>query len=139
MYENICKTAPADAPNDIVLQLSKVAAALLSDKYVPPPPADVTDDVTLLEKYVIAPRMFKHAVSKGHREFSSGKQQDASEYFQFLLQTLEHAERTAAGRFIHSLSSSVPSTRATSSLFAFEVEQRLQCQSTGQVRSRFVP
>ena len=30
-------------------------------------------DFSELEKYVVAPRMFKYVVSKGHQEFSSGR------------------------------------------------------------------
>jgi len=42
-------------------------------------------DLTTLEKHVIAPRMLKHLIAKGHPEFSGGKQQDAAEYvFEFL-------------------------------------------------------
>ena len=35
---------------------------------------------------VVAPRMFKHLVGQGHAEFSSGRQQDAAEYMQHLLE-----------------------------------------------------
>lgn len=34
----------------------------------------------------VAPRMLKHLVGQGHAEFSSGRQQDAAEYMQHLLE-----------------------------------------------------
>lgn len=37
---------------------------------------------------VVAPRMFKHLVGHGHSEFSSGRQQDAAEYMQHLLEVI---------------------------------------------------
>lgn len=37
---------------------------------------------------VVAPRMFKHLVGQGHVEFSSGRQQDAAEYMQHLLEVI---------------------------------------------------
>lgn len=43
--------------------------------------ADGGDDLV-----VVAPRMFKHLVGQGHVEFSSGRQQDAAEYMQHLLE-----------------------------------------------------
>lgn len=90
----ILRTAPLDAENDFPVQFSKVACALLSDKYVVPQdvlqqPSDTIAKEACLEKYIVAPRMFKHLVGKGNREFSSGRQQDASEYFQHFLNFMQ--------------------------------------------------
>lgn len=75
--------------------------------------------------------MFKYLVGQNHREFSSGRQQDASEYFQFLLDAIDRSERTNESRLI------APRpyfALPTAKLFEFEFERRLQCQKTGQVR-----
>lgn len=93
-------------------------------------------DKSTLEKYVIAPRMFKHLVGKNHADFSSGKQQDACEYFQFLLEQLSKSERINLHRLV---SASDPPTylspsQFSSSLFEFYFETRLQCLSTFQVK-----
>ena len=80
-------------------QMSKVASALLSGKYSSTSPdaerpatkgdkneknekADGGDD----DLVVVAPRIFKQLVGHGHSEFSSGRQQDAAEYMQHLLE-----------------------------------------------------
>ena len=48
----------------------------------------------------VEPRMFKTLVGRGHPEFSSGRQQDAMEYFEHLVGVLLKAERVGlAGAF----------------------------------------
>lgn len=81
--------------------MSKVASSLLSGKYssrTPPdpdtPPLPARDNKTDKREeqegdlVVVAPRMFKHLVGHGHSEFSSGRQQDAAEYMQHLLEVI---------------------------------------------------
>lgn len=93
------------------------------------------------DKYVIAPRMFKSLVSKDSRDFSSSKQQDASEYFQYLLKQIQKYERVglttrfnlapvgAAGS-----AASADVLKDTPSVFEYEMEERYQCQITNQVK-----
>jgi ubiquitin carboxyl-terminal hydrolase 5/13 len=70
-------------------------------------------------------------VAKGNRDFSSNKQQDASEYFQFFLDVLEREEKKILGsRLPYGINGNIP----TSSVFQFDQEQRYQCQQTGQVK-----
>ena len=57
--------------------------------------------------------MFKALIGRGHAEFSSNRQQDSSEFFLHLLQTIQRAER--AGSDSHSLIS----------LFQFQVSIRI--------------
>jgi len=38
--------------------------------------------------------MFKKVAATGNRDFSSGQQQDAQEYFQYLLSLIERKEHT---------------------------------------------
>ena len=40
----------------------------------------------------IAPQMFKSVIGRGHPEFSTGRQQDAQEFFMHLLSTIDRAE-----------------------------------------------
>lgn len=77
--------------------MSKVASALLSGKYAAPIPSEEKTpakgdggdekkpeaDENLV---MVAPRMLKHLVGRGHAEFSTGMQQDAAEYMQHLLE-----------------------------------------------------
>jgi ubiquitin carboxyl-terminal hydrolase 5/13 len=85
-------------------------------------------DESTFEKYVVAPRMFKQLVGKGHAEFSSGRQQDASEYFSFLLDTMSKSEKTSLQRI------DINSSAFTPSIFDFNVEYKFVCPITGQVK-----
>lgn len=84
--------------------MSKVVSSLLSGKYsqqTTSTQASVEAESTAPEgdkdhakekeedatmEVVVAPRMFKHLIGQGHTEFSSGRQQDAAEYMQHLLE-----------------------------------------------------
>ncbi|ORZ30846.1 hypothetical protein BCR44DRAFT_1393110 [Catenaria anguillulae PL171] len=44
----------------------------------------------------VTPAMFKHMVAKGHKEFSGMRQQDASEFLQYLLKQIAQHERMSA-------------------------------------------
>ena len=145
----------SDPTEDFALQFSKVAEALLTDKYIPSTSSTAltpmvideasTDVATeaggvaggeIPEEYRIAPRMFKHCVAKGHAEFSSGRQQDASEYFLHLLNIMSRAERTALSRIYpeyENYSENI-GKKLTASIFEFEVETRYQCSITKQVK-----
>ena len=61
--------------------------------------------------------MFKTLVSRGHAEFSSNRQQDASEFFLHLLSTIERADRALAGS----------DTRSLVSLFQYQVWVSVVC------------
>lgn len=150
-HEAIVSSAPADPSEDFASQFSKVAVGVLSERYVAPIPttaAAITADtaapamrcvimgeeggkVANLEKYVVAPRMFKHLVGKGHPEFSSGRQQDVSEYFQYLLEVIAKSERVSLPRV--ALPGS-PRPVPTPSIFEYHVQERFQCPQSGQVK-----
>lgn len=145
-HDRIVETAPNDPTQDLPVQFNKVLEALMSDRYIPPTPAEEEGDSKMsvslteedgisesqLEKYVIAPRMFKHLVGKGHVEFSSGRQQDVSEYFLYLLEQLAQSERINLTRY--SIGMEGEAVRYTPSIFDFYTEQRFQCEETNQVR-----
>mmetsp|Transcript_14362 Transcript_14362/g.21525 ORF Transcript_14362/g.21525 Transcript_14362/m.21525 type:complete len:869 (-) Transcript_14362:55-2661(-) len=126
-----------DPTDDIPVQMSKIAVALLSDRYALQVPQSMVrmsseeePSAVRDESLVIAPRMLKHLVGRGHREFSSGRQQDASEYMQYLLDQVQRAERTALGTRIPA----PPGAMDTPSVFLFELQQRYQCSITNMVR-----
>ena len=100
-------------------QLHKLADGMLSGRYSHPNPTKSDDEVPSQDG--IAPAMFKALVGKGHEEFSTMRQQDAYEFFQYLIKTItqkEHATKTAD----------------PTSQFEFAVEQRLQCGKCRKVR-----
>ncbi|KAI8139589.1 hypothetical protein BJV82DRAFT_626674 [Fennellomyces sp. T-0311] len=100
-------------------QLHKLADGMLSGRYSQPNP--IKSDEQVPSQDGIAPGMFKALVGKGHEEFSTMRQQDAYEFFQYLIKTItqkEHATKT---------------TDPTSQ-FEFAVEQRLQCGKCHKVR-----
>ena len=51
----------------------------------------------------IRPIMFKTVIGRGHAEFSSNRQQDASEFLLHLLSNIERADRALAGSDTHSI------------------------------------
>ena len=134
--EQILRTATSEPYSDFILQFSKVVHGLLGSKYVPDNAEVKVDTVSMeesknsqstLEKYIMAPRMFKQLVGKGHPEFSTSQQQDASEYFIHLLDFFERNEKSGSQRLgNHPLS--------TNSLFNFYVENRMQSLTSGHVK-----
>eukprot|EP00123_Amoebidium_parasiticum_P018329 comp24172_c0_seq1/m.44156 comp24172_c0_seq1/g.44156 ORF comp24172_c0_seq1/g.44156 comp24172_c0_seq1/m.44156 type:complete len:877 (-) comp24172_c0_seq1:625-3255(-) len=108
-----------DASDDFHVQMSKLADGLLSGCYsTPPQGTDAThDDIG------IRPLMFKTLIGRGHPEFSTMRQQDALEFFQYLMETIRRKERAITRGDVD-----------PSDAFRFEFEERLVCGSTGQVR-----
>jgi ubiquitin carboxyl-terminal hydrolase 5/13 len=116
-YE-IFQSAPEDPVTDFATQMSKLVNALVSDEYASPEAENAA--------VAVCPRMFKQLVGKGHPEFSTGRQQDAVEYFQHLLDVMTRAERAAGSR--------VSVGPPTAAQFTFEIEDKLTCVESGNVR-----
>ncbi|XP_057375327.1 ubiquitin carboxyl-terminal hydrolase 5-like [Daphnia carinata] len=114
----IISAADTNAFQDFNVQMSKLAVGILSGRYSLP-----IDDVENQHQQGIKPSMFKSLVGKGHPEFSTKRQQDAVE---FLLHMINITERNMR---VHPK----PSTSPVES-FKFQVEERLQCLASGQVR-----
>ncbi len=74
-------------------------------------------DVEVDEEAYIEPQMFKAAAAEGSADFLSGGQQCAMEYLQHLLGKIEECEKKR----------NVPAKERVSSLFAAELEERVQC------------
>jgi len=104
-----------NAPDDFHAQISKVAVGLLSGEYSHEPQENE------YEKH-IRPYMFKKVAAAGNREFSTGHQQDALEYFQYILSQIERREH-AKGE-----------GQNPSNAFMFEVEERYQCSESLKVK-----
>ncbi|KAJ3148786.1 hypothetical protein HDU86_007341 [Geranomyces michiganensis] len=102
-------------------QMGKMADGLLSGRYSQPV-SKVSDEGEIRGQEGIAPSMFKNLVGKGHPEFSTMRQQDAQEFFQHIISMIEQKERAAGAD---------PTT-----MFKFDVEQRLQCLECERVRYR---
>jgi ubiquitin carboxyl-terminal hydrolase 5/13 len=128
---HILETAPRDYSADFSTQMSKVAVGILTDRYSEPQPSssEAKREETP-QRYVVAPYMFKQLVGNGHREFSSGRQQDASEYLQYLLDVIGRSERVNLGR----LTVGRPGAVATPEYLKYELEKRIQCRVTNQVK-----
>lgn len=120
-------TTPTDATADLLCQTAKLATALTSGKYVAPSADDA--------EVKIAPRMFKHVVGCNHVDFKTGQQQDAAQYMQFFLESLDRAEKGASSRLRNKEdeSADVP---VSSSLFAFKTVDRLECSADNRIKYR---
>ena len=131
----IIATAPNDPTTDFVVQFSKVADGVLSGGYVQP----VEDrekkdskgrDIPKLEKYVVAPRMLKHLVGKGHQEFSGGRQQDASAYLDHFIEFLSREERIGLARLAAVGQSDAPLV----DLFRYYTQEKFVSRETQEVK-----
>ncbi|KAI8070724.1 hypothetical protein BC940DRAFT_295408 [Gongronella butleri] len=101
-------------------QMHKMADGLLSGRYSQPSKSDNDDGVPTQDG--IAPSMLKTLIGRGHEEFSTMRQQDAFEFFQFLCKFLTQKE--------HAHDKHHDPTK----LFDFTLESRLQCQQCHKVR-----
>ncbi|KAG9294738.1 hypothetical protein G9A89_008217 [Geosiphon pyriformis] len=110
-----------DAGNCLDCQLSKMADGLLSGRYSSPIESLETQHVEYNGQEGIAPSMFKALIGKGHEEFSTMRQQDAFEFFQHLISTIERKEHFD------------PRNDPTW-IFKFSTQQRLQCMECKRVR-----
>ncbi|KAG0224254.1 hypothetical protein BGW42_005218 [Actinomortierella wolfii] len=99
-------------------QLAKVADGLLSGRYSTPV---VSNEGETQGQDGIAPGMFKALVGRGHAEFSTMRQQDSFEFFQYLVKTITQSERTSG-------------KQDPTKTFEFTNEQRLQCTECRKVR-----
>lgn len=125
-----CNENPAD---DFSAQMAKLARAILSDRY------KKTQDEEKDAALELRPSTFRTLVGKGHADFSTGQQQDAVEYFQYLLEIMTRNERVASGR-IGPLVNGGDEKLAqlpTASLFKFKFEDRVECLASHKVK--YVP
>jgi len=124
--QSLLKSNSKDAPSDLLCQTSKLACALTSGAFI----RESTDFELNLE-----PKMFKHCVGGKHPEFKTGQQQDAQEYFEYFLESLDRAEKEAGTRIVNKAdrSGDIP---LSSSLFSFQTVDRIACSSDRHVKYR---
>ncbi|GFR49487.1 hypothetical protein Agub_g11426 [Astrephomene gubernaculifera] len=92
--------------------------------------------------HAVRPLSFKWLAGRGHAEFSSGRQQDAAEYFTHLMELISRTEHAQAARLGISPSSSSapsPSSLPLPAYFRLSLEDRLQCGESGAVSYRTTP
>ncbi len=132
LADKIFQTAAQDPAADFAVQLAKVARALVQGHTgrQPADPSALASDDEAVRANAVRPLSFKSLVGKGHAEFSSARQQDALEYFQFLLQQINRCEHANGERL------GLPSAPPTKAAFAFSFEERVQCLESGCVRYR---
>lgn len=146
--DRIVATAPQDPSEDLISMTGKLAVGLLSERYTQPVKTITREEADAVmsdaqanadapktapyEPSSVRPTAFKAVIGKGHPEFSTSRQQDASEFFQHLLECWSRAERTGASRL--SPGSPEGAFEPTASLFQFQFEDRTECQQSGKVR-----
>ncbi|KDQ51372.1 hypothetical protein JAAARDRAFT_41222 [Jaapia argillacea MUCL 33604] len=119
-------------------QLRKLADGLLSGRYSHPRPTNPVnsdpkstnplahDSPTPVFQEGVKPSGFKALIGKGHEEFSTMRQQDSEEFFTHLITVLRrHAKKMGAAV-----------DGEPTEIFAFGMEQKLQCGQCGKVRYR---
>ncbi|KAG0141602.1 hypothetical protein CROQUDRAFT_110388 [Cronartium quercuum f. sp. fusiforme G11] len=137
--------------NCLTCQMNKMAHGLLSGRYALPDhnvtvnqPVAAHDNEAQSPRPVfqrgISPMMLKALVGRGHSEFSTMRQQDAEEFLGHMFETIQrdaHQQRTTATSLMQSagLTQEVGPIDPTS-LFRFELEQKLECVSCQGVRYR---
>jgi ubiquitin carboxyl-terminal hydrolase 5/13 len=112
-----------DPPNDFNAQTAKLAFGLLSGVYSKASPAD--GDALLREPSGIRPQMFRSLIGHNHPDFSTKQQQDAAEFLQYYIEQVHN----------HCLKDPTPDPSLDpSTCFQFELEERIYCPETNQVR-----
>ncbi|KAG7354584.1 DUF819 domain containing protein [Nitzschia inconspicua] len=113
---------PSAAPNDLLVQTSKLVSALTSGAYAIPH-EELEKEGTADPKYRVAPRMFKHLIGKDHVDFRTGQQQDAEQFLQYMLEQLDRAEAKYDRNMLPS-----------SHVFSFQTEARMLCTADQKIK-----
>lgn len=113
-----------DGLHDFNFQMAKLAYGLLSGKYA-------TIDPTTQVQKGIQPKSFKHFVCGNDRNFSTKRQQDAHEFFLFLMDLIERNDKD--GRFFETEKDDFRSSGDPSKCLEFVIEDRIQCSQSGKV------
>lgn len=112
-----------DPVHDFNTQTAKLAYGLLSGLYSQATTGD--RDLPFKPPTAIRPQMFRSLIGRDHREFSTKQQQDAAEFLEYFIEEVHK----------HCLKDPTPdSTLDPSRCFQFQLEERLYCPETNQVR-----
>ena len=115
---NIFLNSPSDPAQDFNTQMAKLAYGLLSGDYSKPPKN--SSEETINDQVGIKPTMFKNLLGKGHSEFSTKRQQDAHEFFYYLINLIERNHTDYE----------IPNP---TDCFKFLIEEKIQCIQTQKV------
>mmetsp|Transcript_13135 Transcript_13135/g.52402 ORF Transcript_13135/g.52402 Transcript_13135/m.52402 type:complete len:805 (+) Transcript_13135:65-2479(+) len=103
--------APCPCPaEDLLVQLSKLAVGLCTDRYAG-------------EGGAVSPGMIKNLLGKGHPDFSGKLQQDVHDYYQHFLTRISRADKAAGEDQLD-----------ITKHFRFMMETRTECLQSNQVR-----
>jgi ubiquitin carboxyl-terminal hydrolase 5/13 len=112
-----------DPANDFNAQTAKLAFGLLSGNYSKATPED--GDSSLQAPSGIRPQMFRLLIGRNHADFSTKQQQDAAEFLQYYIEQVHN----------HCKKDQTPDPSLDpSACFQFELEERIYCPETNQVR-----
>lgn len=116
-----------DPANCFECQMAKMANGLLSGRYSVPrkPEQNEQEEAKVVFQEGLRPTMFKALVGKNHPEFSTMRQQDASEFHQHLLSLVTK-------------SSKAEGESDPGDIFRFATEERLQCSECKGVQYKQV-
>lgn len=116
------KRAPQEPETDLETQFVKLAASL----------SDPTGNGLVAAKddgvMAVPPKMLKDCLGHGHPDFGTREQQDAREYFQYVLDKISRMDHAASGSEVDE------ELINPGRWFSFLVEERLECQQSGQVK-----
>ena len=112
-----------DPAHDFNAQTAKLAFGLLSGRYSKELPSG--EDPLLHEPSGIRPQMFRSLIGHNHADFGTKQQQDAAEFLQYYIEQVHN----------HCLKDPTPDPSVDpSTCFQFELEERIYCPETEQVR-----
>lgn len=112
-----------DLNYNLDVQLTKLANGLLSGQYSSEIKSKNEDNTEAGYQVGISPRSFKNCIGLNHPEFSTGNQQDANEFFQYLLSKCEELR----------------GGKALTNLFKFKTERRIECLASNMVSYKYEP
>ncbi|GAM26295.1 hypothetical protein SAMD00019534_094700 [Acytostelium subglobosum LB1] len=122
------KEITADPFNSFEIQMSKLAHGLESGEYSKPEDGNqpkIEQEQIKASQVGITPKMFKSLVGKASPIFATYQQQDALEFFQFMLQHIERNEKSRP-----SWIKQEDPTKA----FTYVLEERIQCGVSNKVK-----
>jgi len=115
----------SDGVRDFNHQMAKLAYGLLSGRY------SVIDQTTKQQRG-IQPKSFKHFVCGNDRNFSTKRQQDAHEFFLFLMDLIERNCKDDG--FINKAQTNDRSSLDPTKCLEFVIEDRIQCLESKKVK-----